>query len=154
MTDWIPAEGAHLSADQATTVGKWIERQKQVTREEMVTQARVKSSPLHELFEWDDAKLAERARLNRAGYLMVNVHVVRQDKAGLNVVVRGIVIVPGKQHVFAPARTVYQTVEDQLLAEAERDLSRIVAHYDGHGIIDDVVRAATAWLKRARQRAA
>lgn len=65
-------DGSHLRGD-AQKVGERLaalEARGRLTPETVVSDAQAKDSPLHPLFEWDDAKAAERYRIQQAGHVI------------------------------------------------------------------------------------
>ncbi len=57
-----------------------VKKKKGLTAEAVVDQARKKSSPLHNLFEWDDEKASEMWRFQQARVLINEVKVIVEDK--------------------------------------------------------------------------
>lgn len=73
-------EGARLPGD-AQKVGERLaalEAAGRLTAEAVVMEARDAASPLHPLFEWDDAKAADRYRVIQAGHVIRCVTVVME----------------------------------------------------------------------------
>ena len=70
-------------AVSADIVGKEVERiekkQGEVTSKSLVDAARPEKSALHKLFEWDDAKAAEKFRIHEAGMILCALSIVRED---------------------------------------------------------------------------
>lgn len=57
-----------------------IEREKGLTPENIVIEAKKKTSPLHKFFEWDDSLAGEKWRLAQARILVNEVKVIIEDK--------------------------------------------------------------------------
>jgi hypothetical protein len=59
-----------------------LARDGRLTPEQVLTDARKKTSPIHDAFEWDDSKAAEQFRLSQARHLIARVEVefVRDHK--------------------------------------------------------------------------
>lgn len=82
----------NFSNKKAQTIGLYIERTfkvGQVTPHQLLESARPKSSEIHEFFEWNDKKAAERYRLWQARYylgqLMINDEKGNEIKAFYNI---------------------------------------------------------------------
>jgi hypothetical protein len=79
-------EGCHLHGD-AQAVGERLEsiraKQKALTPEIVLSDARSKNSPLHEFFEWDDGRAAERYRIDQAGHLIRSIAVTFEESEPL-----------------------------------------------------------------------
>lgn len=75
-------EGCHLSGD-AQVVGERLEairaKQRALTPQSVLKDARNIRSPLHEFFVWDDATAAEKYRLDQAAHLIRSVSVIFED---------------------------------------------------------------------------
>jgi CRISPR/Cas system CSM-associated protein Csm2 small subunit len=94
---YSPVVGSPLSQEQAERYGSRIDllieqNNGMITPELVVTDAASKKSPLHDYFQWDDAKAAEEYRLTQAGQLLRFINVTYNDeekpaKAYHNVVV-------------------------------------------------------------------
>jgi hypothetical protein len=52
-----------------------LARDGRLTPEQVLTDARKKTSPIHDAFEWDDSKAAEQFRLSQARHLIARVEV-------------------------------------------------------------------------------
>ena len=67
----------------ANIVGKEVEKlekeQGEITARGLVNAARPEDSPLHSLFEWDDAKAAEGFRRRQALDIIIHLAIVRED---------------------------------------------------------------------------
>lgn len=57
-----------------------VKKKNGLTAETIVNQARDKTNPLHELFEWDDKQASEMWRLQQARVLINEVKVIIEDK--------------------------------------------------------------------------
>lgn len=69
----------------AQTAGEHIEKLKEktsgkITADDVVTDARKISSPIHSAFEWDDSEAAEKYRLDQARYLLRSLILVEYKK--------------------------------------------------------------------------
>ena len=67
----------------ASVVGETCERLEaeygSVTRENFLEAARDETSPTHSLFEWDDAKAAEKYRVDQSGRILGNLRITVTD---------------------------------------------------------------------------
>lgn len=72
-------------AVNANVVGKEVEKLEkekgEVTAKDLVDVARSKDSPIHRLFEWDDAKAAEGYRVSQATKVLCALSIVQPDTA-------------------------------------------------------------------------
>jgi hypothetical protein len=77
---YVPRPGAHLTKKQAALIGEAMLDLRAlglaVTPDELTDYARPKSSKIHDLYEWDRAKLAEEALRERSRYLIRSVMVL------------------------------------------------------------------------------
>ena len=78
---FIPGAGAHLTREQATRYGCEIEAitarsRDGITPSDVLEEAKNSSSPLHNYFEWDDRKAAQRWRIEQAKYLLRHIDVI------------------------------------------------------------------------------
>ena len=70
------AAGASISQEKAQIVGEFLETLGEFTPSDVVEAARPELSPLHDCFEWDDLKAAEKYRLVEARHLVNTINVV------------------------------------------------------------------------------
>lgn len=77
--------GSHLSGD-AQAIGQRLEQIRAqrdgITPEAVVADAKIADSPLHPMFEWDDAKAATSYRISQAGHIIRCVTVQIEPAAG------------------------------------------------------------------------
>ena len=59
-------QGAMFDDSEAQIIGETITKLKVITPENIVNEAKAKSSPIHKFFEWDNSKAAEQYRLQQA----------------------------------------------------------------------------------------
>ena len=59
-------QGATFDDSEAQIIGETITKLKVITPENIVNEAKAKSSPIHKFFEWDNSKAAEQYRLQQA----------------------------------------------------------------------------------------
>ncbi len=79
--------GAKFSNDEAQVIGETItklrDKKGHVTAKQIVEYAKLNKSPLHDYFEWDVSKAAEKFRLYQARHLVshnVEVVVINEEK--------------------------------------------------------------------------
>jgi hypothetical protein len=92
---WKP--GAHLTADPQF-IGEELERIRvrqngRLDSEDVVEHARKRRSPLHPLFDWDDASAAEKYRVEQAKYLIRSIEIVIDGGGDEQVPIRAFVSV-------------------------------------------------------------
>ncbi len=80
-------KGSKFQKKDAQVIGETIEKLKEkkgyVKTEDIVESARIKKSPLHKYFEWDNSKAAQKYRLQQARGMIssvVEVIVVSEEK--------------------------------------------------------------------------
>lgn len=81
--DFQPGIGSHISRATAVLLGntfKRIRHEGPLTPKAVVDDARPRTSPTHDLFEWDNAVAGEKHRLEQAGYYLRSVDVVIVDE--------------------------------------------------------------------------
>ena len=81
-----PVRGSSLTLEQAQRYGEHIEtlieeNNGSIVAAQVVDDAKAKSSPLHDFFEWNDKQAAIKWRLEQARYVMgaINVIVTKDD---------------------------------------------------------------------------
>lgn len=101
----------------------------------VLDRARDPQHPLHDRFEWDDAKAAESHRLTQAGDLIRSVKVVYERGDGTEGRIRGYHSVRSDtgSRVYKTAESVAMSsvMTQALLAEMRRDWSRMKSRYSG-----------------------
>lgn len=78
---WKPQAGIAVDAQVA---GEELERIRtsrngRLTQEDVVEEARPKTSPIHDAFEWNDKRAAHKWRLEQASYLIRQITVVYDE---------------------------------------------------------------------------
>lgn len=126
---FVPANGSQLSAEQAQRYGEAIsalmEKKTALQPQDVVEAAKPKASPLHDYFEWDDAKAAVLHRNEQAKELMRFVHVPSTVKVGTLETIR---VFHSVQTPEGPRYISLQTVmnnddyKEQVVLEAYREL--------------------------------
>ena len=100
----------------------------------VVKEARPKSAPLHNHFEWDDAAAGERYRLIQAHELIQSVRVTYTDKKGAPQSIRAFHAVREQSGKVA-YRPVEEITDDPVMTEMlrrdmEREWRQLKARYD------------------------
>jgi len=103
--------GSHLRGD-AQAVGERLEQIRQrrtgLTPEAVVKDARSEASVLHALFEWDDAKAANRYRLDQAGHIIrcitVQVEEVESEHPQQSLAIAQVEVKPATFRAFMPVQ--------------------------------------------------
>ena len=121
----------------ASTVGRIFEsiekKEGKVTNVAVLSSTRPVSSPIHNLFEWDDEKAAEQYRLGQATRLICNVYAVTEETESAEpIVVRAFVNVSEKKEgEFVSVVTAF-TEEDmrrKVFADALKELNAFQQKY-------------------------
>jgi len=129
------SDGARIPPGQdADQVGNELERLRAaagglLTAEGVLGAAKRKRSPLHDFFEWDDNRAAQRYRLAQASYLLRVVVVVPEDDEERFHPVRAFVTVgqpdEAQPRTFTHVRAAMadDDMRDQVLGRARRELA-------------------------------
>lgn len=104
--------------------------------------SRDENAPLHNEFEWDDAKAAEEYRLNQAGQIIRNVYrvtVETQEQAP----VRAFVPTGERQNAYVSIATALTNEQwrKNLLEQAKRDMQAFSAKYRNLDELSEVLNA-------------
>lgn len=159
------AEGSRLSDEQAQQYGERIELINEknngiVTPADVLNDARSKKSPLHNFFDWDDTKAAEKWRGQQASYLLRTIHVVVKDN-GEGEEVRAFynvnVIPQGQEdrvraYVTLPRVLSEADLRQQVVAQALRQLRAWQEKYKRYKEFADVFRAIEEADKQLRSK--
>lgn len=141
-------DGAHLSGD-AQAVGEKLsalEANGKLTPEGVVREAKNIRSVLHPYFEWDDAKAAERWRMDQASHLIrsVTVQVEPQDHEEPRII-RAFVPISGadENRSYVPTLKALGDAEmrRQVLAQAHSELGAVARKYREMQELAEVVQA-------------
>jgi len=102
--------------------------------DDVIAQARHKSSSMHDYFEWDNAIAGEKWRVTQAQHLLRSIVIIEQDNAGENVEVRAFVVVEENEEDgrnFEPIRAVMADPDkhDLLLNKALAEITEWQRRY-------------------------
>jgi hypothetical protein len=78
-----PVNGSHFHQRDADIIGPELFRlagKSGATPEEVLEAARKRASPLHQYFEWDDRKAAEKYRVDQAAYMLRSIEIKLETK--------------------------------------------------------------------------
>ncbi len=130
MGEFKAVVGSHLTDDQAQKYGVRIkvleEKNGGVTPEIVLDDARKKTSPLHDYFEWNDHKAADLYRIDQSRYLIrsINVVIIRDGQEEMTRAFHPVIVREEKQDkgkkylsaqvVFSDTDYRRQTIEDAL----------------------------------------
>lgn len=124
----------------AQIVGEYLERlrsKEKLTPRAVVSAARAKSSPIHNAFEWNDSKAAEKYRLTQARTLIGSVEVVVETSAAKPQQVRAFVHVTcrteddGAEYVPVQSAMADPAMRKQVLNSALSELVSWKVRYQG-----------------------
>jgi hypothetical protein len=121
-------------------------RDGKLTQEQVVAEATDPSSPLHRHFEWDDQSAAHRWRLDQAEILIRSAEVwitIEEHK----VKVRAIPHVTGSGYVPLDEALARKPLRDQLMADLQRDIDRMVSRYERYRFAAGVVSDLKKWRR-------
>lgn len=141
MQKYKAAKGSQFNDTQAQTIGERLEKLSIVTPETVLSDARKKSSPLHEFFQWDDAAAAEAFRVFQARNLVNHLLVVIKTPDGvvetkafhnIRVTVSQEDAVESDQRVYISAAAAKDDPQarKQIIAAAMAELARWQSRYD------------------------
>jgi hypothetical protein len=141
-------DGAHLTGD-AQKVGERLaalEASGRLTAKAVVQEARSDDSPLHPLFEWDDAKAADKYRIAHAGHVIRCVTVVLdQQQSEEPKTIRAFVPITqgdeSRQYVDTVRALSDTEMRRQVLAQAHAELGAVARKYRELKELADVVNA-------------
>lgn len=106
-----------------------------------VDYSRPKSSPTHAMFEWDDRKVAEQARIDRASTILASVRVIMHEQPDLPPVQWIPTVIMGGVQGRHEIREVMKS-GDTMAALVERALAEAQAWVRRHERLRDVARLA------------
>lgn len=124
--------------------------QEHLTCDEILADARKTSSPIHNVFEWDDTTAAEKHRRNQASSMMAGLVIKnkRQQKTRAFVFVQ----IPGenRRKSYIPLRSAMGRTElrEQVIKQALKPLERWIASYGGRSELSFVKKR----VEQLRQR--
>lgn len=130
-------EGSHYPQKRAQIIGATIAHiahGRSVTPEAVVKAAEKSSSPMHDLFEWDDAKAANAHRRETARKLIQAVVEIPEGEDETQVIPRRAFVsieTEDGEHMFVPMVRVLsdEDMRSQMLADALRDLKALQRKY-------------------------
>ncbi len=140
-----PAKGSALTVEQAQRYGTAIaqlieERDGSIVAQEVVDAAEPKESPLHDAFEWNDKRAAQRWRLEQSRQLLLSIHVVVKSKDGEEEAIRAFYNVRTDDSYTQRTPGVYVTV-DRMMDEEELKAQ----------ILEEAARYLRSWRKKYAQ---
>ena len=148
-----PAKGFHINEKQAQVYGerltKLAEERGSITPEVALSDAKKRSSPLHDYFEWDNSIAGERYRLEQAGYLIRSIVVEIIDDGKSSVQTRQFYSVSSDtvEDSDPEVKQVYVTLNDvltdtdkreQVVAYAWRELKGWETRYAQYSEFDEI----------------
>ena len=135
--------GAHVKGDSQKVgeVCERLDRKGDLTPQALVKEARKEKSPLHPLFEWDDATAAQKYREVQAGYIIRSIEVVatggEQVRAFVSVTVEG----GGKVYTDVEAALSEEPTRDEVLQTALAELRAFERKYKDLAELAGVIAA-------------
>lgn len=123
----------------------------EVTREAFLDSARPKTSKMHCLFEWDDAKAAEQYRLTQAQTIIASIHVEVQTVEQKPIEIRAFVQDREVSSGYVSIRSAFDDEDKQarILAMAKRDAEWLRAKYENLVSFAEVIKALDKFLEVA-----
>ena len=148
---WKAGARAPVSAQVAGEVCERMSANGELTPKALVDASRPEDAPLHKVFEWDDAKAAERYRESQAAYIIRSIEVKRED---VTEPVRAFFTVPtegGTSYQYHSVDTILRSTDsrESLLEAAKRELEAFTHKYDQLVELAEVIEAAERLLSVA-----
>ena len=151
MTIYKWKQGSRVKAD-AQKVGEVctrLEKKGKLTPTALVDASRRSNAPLHNLFEWDDEKAAEKYRETQAAYLIRSIEVVN---VGTSEPVRAFVSVSvsdeGRTYMNVEAAMRAEPTREQVLDDALRELESFRRKYEGLTELASVIDAIDGLIEK------
>ncbi len=149
MTEYKPKEGSRLTVDQARRYGAHLEflmlhNEAPLQARDVVADAKLDASPLHDYFDWNDSSAAESWREEQARYLLRNIQIEVETVSGEKCDVRFAYAVVGKQtHGYVSFPQVQQSEEyrQQVIEMALAELASWRKKYNTYAELFPVVEA-------------
>lgn len=143
-----PVRGSSITVEQAQKFGEQIEalieaNDGSIVVTQVVDDAKHEDSPLHEFFEWNDQRAAERYRLNQARYILRSIEVMIKAEDGQENTVRAFHHVTVDDSFTSARNKAEHVVVTIQRAMSEEDLRK--------QIIEEALRQLQAWQRKYRQ---
>lgn len=158
MSKFVWKDGSvYSSKAEATVVGRRLQylmkkNNDKLTANIIVDDAKSGSSPLHNLFEWDDTEAAIKYRERQARDLLISVRVLVEEEDGVEEPYRAFVNiideVEGSVYVDAITAVCVDEYREQLLTRAIREIHAWLNRYHELQELAEVQKAITI-VKRA-----
>lgn len=148
---WKAGARAPVSAQVAGEVCERMNANGELTPKALVDASRPEDAPLHKVFEWDDAKAAERYRESQAAYIIRSIEVKRED---MQEPVRAFYTVPtagGQSFQYHSVDAILRNADDResLLDSAKRELEAFTRKYCQLTELAEIIEAAEKLLSVA-----
>jgi hypothetical protein len=103
----------------------------EITPQSVLDAGRDVSSPIHDVFEWEDSVAAEQYRLDQARRLIGHVRIVREEEPPQQYKERGFVSISNSNNVYVPLANALSNEEyrNHLLKQAKSDCEVFQAKY-------------------------
>jgi len=157
MKIYKATKGAIFTDEQAQRYGERIEKLEEktgsVTPYVLLEDAKKISSPLHEYFQWNDEKAAERYRVKQAGELLRSITVVSKIKGQPSQVQRAYLNVnnldeKGRIYVNINKALTEPEYREQVLKQAFRELTYWEGKYQDYNELVTIFSAIGKTKKR------
>jgi len=143
-----PVKGSSISIEQAQKFGERIETLMEandgsIIATQVVDDAKDKDSPLHEFFEWNNKRAADRYRLEQARYILRSIEVVIKTDGGQETSTRAFHYVTIDNSFISERNKAGQVVVAVKRAMSEDDLRK--------QIIEGALRQLKTWQRKYKQ---
>jgi len=139
-TVFRPRDSSRMSVEQAARYGPELanlqDRMGRLEPEILVDEARPKSSPLHDWFEWDTKKAAHKHHLEQARYLLRSIEIVYKDADQVERTTKGfhnvtvmVAGTPSQVYLSTPVIFSKPDLRSQVIAQAYSELQRWKIRY-------------------------
>ena len=152
MPEYRAVYGSILNDEQAETFGRHLHQLKTqnggLRPEDIVEDARDLKSPLHDWFQWDDTKAAERYRETQAQYLLrsINVVVKYQEEEWETRLFYNVIVQERAYYTIDKVLT-EDDIRAQVIEKAKKSLTSWTRIYGLYEELFDVTRAIEEFLE-------
>lgn len=146
---WKQGSRVNFDAQKVGEVCERLEKKGRLTPTALVDASRRSNAPLHNLFEWDDEKAAEKYRETQAAYLIRSIEV---DVSGVSEPVRAFVSVnvdgESRQYMSVEVAMKSEPTREQVLEDALIELEAFRRKYKNLNELASVIDAITELVEQ------
>ena len=146
---WKQGSRVNFDAQKVGEVCERLEKKGKLTPTALVDASRRSNAPLHNLFEWDNEKAAEKYRETQAAYLIRSIEVV---VTGVSEPVRAFVSVnidgESRQYMNVETAMKSEPTRDQVLSDALIELESFKRKYSNLKELASVISAIDELIEK------